>query len=311
MGLSLLGGLGLGSVLSSDRTPSKASVALATACGVALLIQFALLVYPPLPQLPTRADRQAGDVLVARLSALEGKVWAFQHSYLGTLAGKGDYVHSALLGDVIGPIRSPGTADFQRRRELGFDVLRQAVHQQSFEWILVDNPNTNYRPYYLHAERLFSDPGVFYTVTGARTRPESLMRRNPVARGGELAVDDAAWKFLFVSGWGSPEGGARPVVGKQATLRLALEKEHAYRLQIGARPRCPQEIAQEMTLRWNDRTLGQGLLSGCEEHTFSFDLPAEAVTGELDTLYLKLIGAETAGSAAPGVAVTTVHLEQQ
>jgi len=311
LGLSLLSGMGLGGVLGSERAPGKASVALAVTIGVLVLVQFALLVYPPLEQLPTRADREAGDALVARLSALDGKVWAFQHTYLGTLAGKGDYVHSAMLGDVIGPIRSPGTADFQRRRELGLDVWRLAIKQQSFEWILVDNPDTDFGPYYLHAERVFSDPDVFYTVTGARTRPESLMRRNHVARGGELAIDDEAWDFLFVSGWGSPKDGARPVIGKQATVRLALETDHPYRLQIGVRPLCPQNAFQEITVYWNDRLLGQTLLSDCEERTLHLNLAAEAVTGNLDALHLEFTATKAPSAVTHSVEVTTLRIEQQ
>jgi len=220
-------------------------------------------------------------------------------------------VHSAMLGDVIGPIRSPGTADFQRRRELGLDVWRLAIKQQSFEWILVDNPDTDFRPYYLHAERVFSDPDVFYTVTGARTRPESLMRRNPVARGGELAIDDEAWDFLFVSGWGSPKDEARPVVGNQATVHLALETGHPYGLQIGVRPLCPQKIAQEIAVYWNDRLLEQTLLSGCEERTLHLNLAAEAVTGDLDALHLEFTPAKAPSDGTHPVEMTRLRIEQQ
>jgi hypothetical protein len=287
----------------SGRAQGKARGVLATASALLILVQFARLVYPPLAQLPTRADRETGQALVARLSALEGSLWAFQHSYLGTLAGKGDWVHSATLGDVIGPIRSPGTADYQWRREIGFEVLRQAIHQQGFEWIMVDNPEANYRPYYLHMERLFSDPDVFYTLTGARTRPESLMRRNPVARGGELPVNDQAWDLLFVSGWGSPESWGRAVTGRQATLHLALETGHAYGLQIGVRPPCPADAPQEMVARWNEQPLGQGLLPGCEERTLQFDLPAGAVTGNLDVLQLEFTG--------DGAGMTVLCLDQR
>ena len=49
---------------------------------LAITMQFILLGYNPIQQIPTQADRQAGDALVAELQAVPGEVLIPYHNYL-------------------------------------------------------------------------------------------------------------------------------------------------------------------------------------------------------------------------------------
>src|SRR5262249_6397824 len=84
-------GLGLDRLLAlaADAEKTRSEVpALHAPVYAACLIQFIALFYNPMKQVPSAADRAAGDRLVARLSSVDGKVLVPSHGYLGSVAGK-------------------------------------------------------------------------------------------------------------------------------------------------------------------------------------------------------------------------------
>lgn len=138
---------------------------------VACLVQLGLLAYDPRPQVPTRADRQAGDALVARLAQTEGSVWVQAHGYLAVRAGRPPTAHAMAVRDLLEPGTGPGEA---LRRE-----LVGAIRRRRFAAIVCDRLAFGFEEpieehYALH-ERLFDAPGIFVPVTGLKVRPEILL----------------------------------------------------------------------------------------------------------------------------------------
>ncbi len=147
-----------------------------------LLGQFVLLRYDPTAQLPTAADRQAGEQFLARLGSLPGTALVYEHGAYGPLAGKAASLHRAHYTDAAGEgSLAPATEDERWRREQVAAVLTDAIRHQAFDWIVVDRPGDLWAPYYVEAERLFAAPEGFFPVTGKRTRPEIVLVKNPHA----------------------------------------------------------------------------------------------------------------------------------
>lgn len=272
-----------------------------------LLIQFGLLFYNPAEQLPTKEDRTEAERFVQQLAGLPGEVLVFNHGYLGALAGKGTYLHSAPLGDVTGAATAPGT-DAHRRREETLQAFNQAIEEGRFDWIIVDRPNSSWLPHYLYARPVFPDSPGFYPVTGAVTRPESLMLRNPIPHGGELPLDQPLYDPLFLEGWGEAGGGERWMEAGRAGVRLALEKG-GYWLRIEVLPACRQgrPAARTLVAGWNGRELGRAELAACQPTRLSFYIDRDQVAEGLNELWFELPGA---GEGA-ALAFTRLALEAE
>jgi hypothetical protein len=283
LGLALLAGLACGNLARRARP------ALAFSAWALLILQLGLLAYNPVAQLPSRQDRQAASAFVQRLASLPGEVFLFNHGYYSFLAGKTTYLHSAPYGDVIGAANLPTGSDLDRRRELVRSVYRQAVAGQIFEWVIVDKPAASWTPYYLLVEDL-GERVEFYPVTGARTRPLSLMARNPVARGGDLPLDDPTYDPWFETGWGGAEPGGRRVTGARAAVRLALETDRDYELGIELEPACLASVPALATLGlgWNQQQLGSLDFPDCRTRWQSFEIAAGAVLGDTNHLWLEI-----------------------
>jgi len=289
-GLGMLAGLGYGRVLKLTQRSLWRGLDSLFRGGVLVLLlcQFAALFYNPLEQLSTNKDREAAEQFISRLSDLPGEVLVFNHGFVNYMAGKNTYLHSAPYGDVVGGVHPPRTEDYRWRREKVRQVFEQAVTQQAFDWIIVDKPAASWLPYYIYVDNLFDDPEVFYPVTGAPARPESIMLRNPVVRGGVLPLTDVSFDSLLSEGWSIPEDWGRWAVGKRSVVRVALEQEHDYRLTIEAFPFCPPQFAgQAMKVGWNDLSLGRYIFLSCECHLITFDVPSEAVTEGLNDLWFE------------------------
>jgi hypothetical protein len=247
-----------------------------------LVAQFGLLYYPPLAQLPTRRDRETAERFIQRLRDLPGEVWLFNRGYLSSLAGKSSYFNGSLFSDVVGGTAMPPGSDQARRREMVWEVFRQALKEQRFNWVIIDNPQTSWAPYYLPIEDLFIEDDPFYPVTGARSRPENLMVKNPVVHGGALPLHDPVYAPLFDEGWGASQPWGRPVIRRRAQVDLALEEKGVYRLSATIQPRCNEKapIVQAVEVRWNDQPLGREKFALCKALTISLDLPPEFIRKE-------------------------------
>jgi hypothetical protein len=138
-------------------------------------------------------------------------------------------------------------------------------------------------PYYLPAGE---EPVVFYPVTGPPAGAETFFVKNPVARGGTLALNDSRFGFLLQEGWSIPETWGRWAVGRQAEIQIALEEGHAYELSVEAFPFCPPEFAgQTMKAGWNDLLLGTHVFTSCGSQRITFDLPSQAIAEGFGVLW--------------------------
>jgi hypothetical protein len=191
LGFAILAGLALEGIrarIERHRADGPHAVTLGgllkLEAAVAVLIagQFALYAYNPLAQLPTRADRAAGDDLVQYIRRLPGDVLVWSHGYYTTLAGKGMHLHRMNYTDVAGLRSVPSTSDDNRwRRALAEEAFDDALRRHVFAWIIVDRPDEVklFSPYYLPVDSFENDPGVFIPVTGRQTRPEWVLKPNP------------------------------------------------------------------------------------------------------------------------------------
>jgi hypothetical protein len=271
--------LGLAMLCALAYDQARGRVVRFGAVAFLIVLQFVLFRFNPLAQLPTRADRRAGDHVIARVRELPGEVLFVQHGFYNRMAGKNAYFHDVNVNDSAGwASEGPNGESDRRRRDLVAQSANGAIFGQVFDWVITDAPNDNLFPYYLFAHTMIDEPGVFYTLTGKSTRPESLLMRNPVARGGELALDDPKLNSLFVSGWGEPEGWGRWVEGTRATLAVVLESGRAYSIdcEVASASMDPQ-ATQSVAVRWNGDLLGRYALSAREPELISARLPSDLV----------------------------------
>jgi hypothetical protein len=325
VGLSLMAGLAFGRSIvwweagtaGSPLPPAKRRSTGLVCCVVLVLLQFGLLVRHPSDALPTVADRAAATAFVERIGQLPGAVLVHNHGYYGRLAGKGAYFSSVALGDVLGADR-PGSAEFDRRRQQVQEVRDSAISEQRFDWVVVDEVETSWSPWFLYVESLDFAPSAFYPVTGAKTRPERLMKKNPVAKGGAYPLTDPLWNRYLLGSWSEPQpwgrwiggppakrrGGRRGRGGERglnqpasqlARLQMALSAETEYELRIGMGLDCIagteiREPRVQVDVVWNGQPVTSEALSTCEEQTASFELSREAIRGGLNDLDLSVVG---------------------
>ncbi|MCC6348979.1 MAG: glycosyltransferase family 39 protein [Candidatus Eisenbacteria bacterium] len=162
--LALLGALAFGALTA--RRSWRAAVA----AGL-MAVQLAVLGWNPAAQVPTFADRKAGDTLTSGLARLPGRVWFSSHTYLLARAGRPTHAHVMPLMDVIRDGHGP------RERAL-LATLRDTLAAHAWNPILLDNRDwlmeECVRAGYQPVSGVFPDPQVFWPVTGMRTRPEYL-----------------------------------------------------------------------------------------------------------------------------------------
>jgi hypothetical protein len=167
--IAVMFGLCLDRLIKPDRAP------IAVIAGLACLIQFGLLVYDPIAQIPTQADAAAGQRFIATLSQVNGDVFVLSHGYYATLAGKPPTAQAVAIADVYQD-EARGRAIIQR--EFG-----DAIRQHRFAAIVLDVDDwwlsSDFDQSYVKRGQVFDDPNVFFPVTGVQTRPESIYQPTP------------------------------------------------------------------------------------------------------------------------------------
>jgi hypothetical protein len=165
--LALLAPLGLQALSVDPRRPSW----LSSLAAAALAVQFALLWYPPAKEMPSQADREAGDALMERLGKIGGDIWIPGHAFLATRIGAPPHAQTVAIGDVL-------TGGGYLKQQLSNEI-QQALHNQQFSAVAMDYTDALYNSelrgrYERAAGELFKDRNAFYPVTGNRTRPKTL-----------------------------------------------------------------------------------------------------------------------------------------
>jgi 4-amino-4-deoxy-L-arabinose transferase-like glycosyltransferase len=173
---------------------SLASIFVLLAC----VVQFLGLSYNPVRQIPTAADRAAGEALLQTLATVDGEVFMPWHGHLNSRIGKRTWAQQGLLSDVL-------TGDNVALRDKVRNELSTALREQQFGAVVLDwnwlNLAEEARPFYPIVEPLLTEPGVFIPVTGASTRPTTLLLAAPVgalAQPVDLVDSDGVHKLTYL-----------------------------------------------------------------------------------------------------------------
>jgi 4-amino-4-deoxy-L-arabinose transferase-like glycosyltransferase len=174
---ALAGGLGWGWIAAGPPRGAGTSRAPAgpswrPAATLALVVQFALLVWDPLAQIPTLADRTEGQHLVETLGNLPGRLFIPSHDYLARRAGRPPTANLMPLMDVV----KGGNGPVERGL---WQALRDSLHARAWgavvldskDWLLEEVQTAGYQV----IARPFNRPDVFWPRTGMRSRPEWVL----------------------------------------------------------------------------------------------------------------------------------------
>jgi hypothetical protein len=172
-GIALLFGLGIGWLL---KRISINKTAFANILSAFLLLlsstQLIVLLSPPMAQIPTQADKEAGLQLVDRIKACPGNVYIPFHTYLAELAGKDGYAGVVEMGELRGNFG--GKAD-----PLWDEVLSQiqlSLDTHTFAAVIQDNQvfRDAISSSYVETGQVFDNDLVFWPVAGRKVRPETV-----------------------------------------------------------------------------------------------------------------------------------------
>lgn len=163
-GLALLFGIGIGWLTIHFNNQNITKNMFQTILWLAITLQFALLVYNPNQQIPTAADRFAGDALVSKLQSVPGDVLIPYHNYLALYAGKKVYFHFVALDGVR-------SLHIKTRPELR-NILQQ-FHSTPLSLLIMDLPdNLIQNNHCAETENIrYESSKTFIPVTGYSVRP--------------------------------------------------------------------------------------------------------------------------------------------
>jgi hypothetical protein len=119
-------GLSLGFIL---QAPKRIAVVVG-ACALCVM-QFAFMRYTPGDQIPSNADRMAGDQFVGWLKTIPGDVWVVDHPGYAILAGKTSFAGEGGMEDVLRGKTPHAKAALE-------NSIAQNIHDQHFSAIILD-----------------------------------------------------------------------------------------------------------------------------------------------------------------------------
>jgi hypothetical protein len=309
-GISVLIGLGFDRILRYESLSTRQlSLTLLKIGAVGLvLLQFLFLAYNPIQQLPTIKDRQAAQSFVEMVKSLPGEVLIFNHGYYDTLAGKNSYLHSSWLGDIYqASLQTENKADALHAKMV-MEVFSQAIASQRFDSIIVDDNPDQFLPYYIVSnEPLIMDQDVFFPVTGAHSRPDALLVKNPVLHGGALPLIDSNFRSSFIQGWQIYQNELW-ASDQQSVVRIALEQGHEYQIKITLQPACSglQPNFDGLSTKWNNQPFGTMRFISCEPLILSLDLPVNMIRQDWNQLSFTFSRVQNqSGNTNPALRIAT------
>jgi hypothetical protein len=174
-GLALAFGLAFQRAWDALPAPQSGTRAgLETALYAAAALQLAILAWNPAAAIPTRADREAGERLLARLASQGGRVLVPSHPYLAARATGRGHAHAMAVGDLLYFGRGPVLDEVDRE-------IRQSLCERRFAAV-VTNGTWRYEgdlERYYRKVPLDELGDAFWPVAGARTRPALLYTPAP------------------------------------------------------------------------------------------------------------------------------------
>ncbi len=100
-------------------------------------IQFVALRYHPTAQIPTNKDLQAGNMLIRKISALNGDVLILRQNYLALLAGKLPFVSQNTLAEIAGNYGQNPAAEWKNLEA----EINQSIKNKRFTAIILESPD--------------------------------------------------------------------------------------------------------------------------------------------------------------------------
>jgi hypothetical protein len=141
------------------------------------IAQFGVLAFDPVRLVPTRASLEAGRRLVHAISEMDGDVLVAYEPILAEMAGKPRYAHVGALAWLS------HSGDDEAKRDV-VAAFNRAFIRRRFAGVIVSDDwlqsLEGFRNAYAPSERpILADPDVFWPVTGAQVRPDSLYLPRP------------------------------------------------------------------------------------------------------------------------------------
>lgn len=144
---------------------------------IAVILQFAVLIYLPSRLVPDEADRQTGREFLELLGSIKGEVYTIDNGFYPAMVGKKTYAHRMAIYDVIraSEIEFNG---IRTSEALKNEIIRYFKERKFAAVITGDNsmfPEPGLIKQYYPVEReIWESYTHFYPVTGHRSRPEKL-----------------------------------------------------------------------------------------------------------------------------------------
>jgi len=172
--VALLAALGAARMLPElDSLPAQRRALLTTGLFAVCVVQFGMLYYNPIAQVPTAAHAQANRNFLRLLQSLPGEnVYVPYTGYLPTLAGKRTCAHAAAYLDILrgadGPIKETFKADVERAlREHRFAaIIYSDDTNPDQDWL-----HTTIDRYYTRQAEIPTAQVAQWCVTGIYFRP--------------------------------------------------------------------------------------------------------------------------------------------
>lgn len=95
--ISILFGLSTHQIFRLLEPSLSKKVILQVFIYIVYIVQFAILMYNPVSQIPTQRDLKAAKEFIITIKQIQGNIWVPYHGYLPFLAGEKSYAHAAAI----------------------------------------------------------------------------------------------------------------------------------------------------------------------------------------------------------------------
>ncbi len=171
--LAIITGLFIAEMSRRDTTREPVSLKYSNIACLICVIQFVFLAYDPVKQVPSAADKKAGDALVELIRNIKGEVFMPYHGFLCSLAGKNTHIHMLPMINIL-------LSSNEKMRTEFLNEMNGFMKKKRFAAIILDTStllknNTGIADNYVFKKFIFNDTKTFWPVAGAETRPKYLM----------------------------------------------------------------------------------------------------------------------------------------
>jgi hypothetical protein len=168
--LAIIAGLGLDKMLHLKKQTLVAGIT-----GVLCLLQFALVYYPILPQIPSQENLEATTSFLNRIKNEPGDVYIPFHPELSLFADKPAFANWIALLELSGGF---GGETKNEWRGVSKELI-QAIKKNKFDLIILDLDQFFGHPelYYSSSNVDFMDKNALYPVTGIPFQPVIMYYR--------------------------------------------------------------------------------------------------------------------------------------